>query len=516
MEYCNEELEAHLKKAGIRHQTSNTYTPQQNGLAERMNRTLVEKAKCMIFDADLTKSFWAEAVATAAYIVNRSPTKGLTAMTPEEVWTGNIPDLNHMRIFGCRAMIHVPKQKRKKWDAKSSEKIFVGYSMDTKGYRFVDPKTRKLSISRDVVFMENGFISKNSNNLVSVADNKVILNFDSRTDNPMAVISENFTESPEDGGESLVSENLVDTMVENDILSESEDGSFYSGVNLESETSLSEEISTLRRSERMTKPIDRLGIGNFATEPSLMEDLASVEDAMRRSDSDLWKKSMEEEFNSLQENQTWDLTDLPANRKAIDVKWVFKTKKDIRGNIVRYKARLVAKGFKQREGIDYSETYSPVVRQSSLRYLIALAAEHDLDIEQLDAVSAFLQGEIEEELYVVQPKEFRMGGKVCKLKKAMYGLKQASRQWNLKLDTAIKKIGFSQSQVDLCVYSRIRGKLMTFIATHVDDLMIFSNDKEVKSYLKNQLSTRFKMIDLGTASYCVGFHVTRNREAGKI
>lgn len=512
LEYCNNELEAHLKRAGIRHQTSNTYTPQQNGLAERMNRTLVEKAKSMIFDADLPKSFWAEAVATAAYIVNRSPTKGLTAMTPEEVWTGKIPDLSHMRIFGCKAMVHVPKQKRKKWDAKSEEKIFVGYSMDTKGYRLVDLKTKKLVISRDVVFLENSFIPKDPGNQVSIPDKKVILDLNSHNDCQVSV-TENGTGS---------TENLVDTVVGEDALSDSDDDIFYSNDDdSEAEASLSNETpivpdQILRRSERKPKPIDRLVVGNFVTEPSSMEDPVSVDEAMKRSDSDLWSQAMEDEFKSLQQNDTWDLVDLPANRKAIDVKWVFKTKKDIHGNIVRYKARLVAKGFTQRKGIDYCETYSPVVRQSSIRYLVALAAQYDLEIDQMDAISAFLQGEIKEELYIVQPKEFRIGDKVCKLKKAIYGLKQASREWNLKLDAAIKSIGFRQSEIDLCVYYLIKGKLMTFIAVHVDDLMIFSNDKEVRSHLKNQLSAQFKMTDLGTATYCVGFHVTRDREAGKI
>lgn len=132
-------------------------------------------------------------------------------------------------------------------------------------------------------------------------------------------------------------------------------------------------------------------------------------------DSELWKKAMVDEFNSLQENHTWELTDLPANRKAIDVKWVFKTKKDVDGNIVRHKARLVVKGYSQRKGIDYDQTFSPVVRQSSIRYLMSMAAQYDLEIEQMDAVSAFLQGDINEEIYVRQPKEFRVGDKVCKL-----------------------------------------------------------------------------------------------------
>lgn len=147
---------------------------------------------------------------------------------------------------------------------------------------------------------------------------------------------------------------------------------------------------------------------------------------------------------------------------------------------------------------------------------MSMAAKYDLDIEQMDAVSAFLQGEVEEEIYVQQPPEFRIGNKVCKLRKAMYGLKQASRQWNRKLDAALKDADFNQSTVDPCVYFKIKDNLMNFVAIHVDDSMIFSNDSQTKEELKRNLSTRFKMNDLGAAKYCVGFHVTRNRKDGKL
>lgn len=143
-----------LKKSGIVHQTSNPYTPEQNGLSERMNRTLIERSRCMLLNAQLQYSFWGEAVVTAAYIINRSPTKALSHITLEEVWTGKKPDLGHMRIFGCKAMVHIPKERRQKLDTKSRELIFVGYSEGVKGYRFIDPNTKQAVTSRDVVFLD--------------------------------------------------------------------------------------------------------------------------------------------------------------------------------------------------------------------------------------------------------------------------------------------------------------------------------------------------------------------------
>lgn len=153
-EYICGRLKAYFKQHGIQHQTTTPYTPEQNGLAERMNRTIVEKARCMLFDSDLSKQFWAEAVSTAAYIVNRLPCGNDMDVTPEEAWTGRKPDVKAFRIFGSKAMVHIPKQCRKKLDSKSKECTMVGYSENSKAYRLYDPEQRKIIVSRDVVFFE--------------------------------------------------------------------------------------------------------------------------------------------------------------------------------------------------------------------------------------------------------------------------------------------------------------------------------------------------------------------------
>lgn len=184
-EYVNADFENFLKQSGIRFQTTTPHTPQQNGLAERMNRTIVEKARCMLFGSNLDKSFWAEAVATSVYLTNRSPSRGLDGKTPEQIWTSKIPNLSHLKIFGCKAMVHVPKANRRKWDAKSEEYIFVGYCDETKGYRLLHPISKKLVKSRDVVFLENQVIGKaiNSNVLVADRSNEVVVQFDEKVEN---------------------------------------------------------------------------------------------------------------------------------------------------------------------------------------------------------------------------------------------------------------------------------------------------------------------------------------------
>lgn len=275
-------------------------------------------------------------------------------------------------------------------------------------------------------------------------------------------------------------------------------------------------IPEVRSSERVPKPKIFPDFVSYSVHGIVLDDPKTVEEAMSSANYEVWKRAMVDEFNSLQENNTWELTELPPNRKPIHCKWVFKSKRGADGTIHRYKARLVAKGFTQRKGIDYDETFSPVVRYSSIRLLIPIAAKYDLDINQMDVVTAFLHGEIDEEIYMFQPSGFIQSDKVCKLKKALYGLKKASRQWYLKLDSTLRKIGFQRSTVDPCVYFLIVGLKITFVAVYIDDLLIFSNDAERKLFLKRELQKRFKMTDLGEAGFCVGLKITRDREKGLI
>lgn len=440
-EYCGNDFQTFCRKSGIRHQTSTTYTPQQNGVAERANRTIVERAKCMIFDADLDKSFWAEAVHTAVYVINRSVNSVLVDKTPEEAWTGLKVNLSAMRIFGSPVMVHVPKQKRAKWDPKSRKMIFVGYDDNTKGYRCIDSTTKRIEISRDVVFLES-----KSNSGISTEDDADDTN--SVRDDPIehkTPEDDEVVSSDSDGEyQSMLESSLDDTMV-NESDHSADDPEYLPAVRISPQ-------EIVRRSSRSKKPNPKY-FGNSALSSEGDCDPVCVREAESRHDCNEWKAAMKDELDSLAENATWDLVDIPSTRKAIKSRWVFKTKHDDAGKIIRYKARLVAKGCSQKCGIDYNETYSPVVRYVSIRYLIALSVKLNLKIDQMDAVTAFLQGDLTEEIYMEQPEGFGDGsGKVCRLKKAIYGLKQSGREWNKKLESTLKSFGLRKSRVDPCVY----------------------------------------------------------------
>lgn len=249
----------------------------------------------------------------------------------------------------------------------------------------------------------------------------------------------------------------------------------------------------------------------------LDKDPRSLSEALASNKADKWIQAMKEEYNSLLVNNTWTLVDVPNNKKIIPCKWVYKTKTNESGNITRYKARLVIKGFQQKKGIDYHEIYAPVVRYSSMRYVIGLAAKYNLKIHQMDAVSAFLQGDIEEDIYMSQPPHFEDDSKVCKLNKSIYGLKQASRQWNKKLNSSLLEIGMSRSKVDPCIYYRITNEQdILFLTVYVDDILCFYNNEETAVMIKQKLHEKFHMKDLGEAKCCIGFRICQNSSKNEI
>ena len=244
----------------------------------------------------------------------------------------------------------------------------------------------------------------------------------------------------------------------------------------------------------------------------------TYEEAINSPQAEHWRRAMDEELEALGENCTWELVEPPKGTKPINCKWVFKIKLNKDGTVSRYKARLVAKGFQQIEGRDYNEIFSPVARMSTIRTLIALATVHNLELDQMDVVTAFLNGDIEEHIFMRQPPGFEFGGKnqwVCKLNKALYGLKQAPRQWNIKLHNyLVDELGFSANHVDAALYTKWDGKLFFIICVYVDDLLVASNNRAKLNKLKAKLAAGFKMKDLGPLSYYLGVEVIRDRDAG--
>ena len=207
----------------------------------------------------------------------------------------------------------------------------------------------------------------------------------------------------------------------------------------------------------------------------------SMEEALSSDHAKEWKAATDSEVDSLLESETWELVELPPDRKPIGCKWVFKVKHGSDGSVEWLKGQLVAKGCSQKYGIDYDETYSPVVRFSSIRGLLAFAVQNSMLIHQMDVVTAFLNGKLDEEIYMAQPDGTVEAGKehlVCKLKKSVYGLKQSPWCWNRAFSEYLESIGFEQSAADPCVYIRSTEPI-TIIAVYVDDLILITKPEEV-------------------------------------
>lgn len=224
-------------------------------------------------------------------------------------------------------------------------------------------------------------------------------------------------------------------------------------------------------------------------------------------------------MQSIEEHNTWRLTEPPSGKKIIGLKWIFKLKKDAEGKVIKHKARLVAKGYAQERGVDFDEIYAPVTRLETVRLLLALAAKNELQVHHLDVKTAFLNGEISEDVYVTQPEGFEKKGKenmVYKLLKALYVLRQAPRAWYAKLNFCLDSLGFKRCSSEHGVYTRMNGDGKLIIAVYVDDLLVIGNNFEAIESFKQQMSQNFEMTDLGKLNYYLGIEVEQGEGCIKL
>ncbi|GJS55888.1 retrotransposon protein, putative, ty1-copia subclass [Tanacetum coccineum] len=355
------------------------------------------------------------------------PTKKVEK-TPYEVWHGQAPKLSYLKVWGCEALVKRDTlTKLDKLEARSIKCIFVGYPKETMGYSFYYPPENKVLVARNAEFLENSLIIQEASG--SLKDLEIIQEEDTHPS--------------------------IDTS-----LHHKED-------DLEIDEPQSDIIS-IRRSTRTRHAPDRMCLYIDAEEHELgdLGEPANYKAALLDPESDKWLNAMNVEMQSMKDNEVWDLVDLPLDRKIIGSKWLFKKKTDIDGVIHTYKAHLVAKGYTQTLRIDYEETFSLVVDIRAIRILIAIHAFYDYEIWQMDVKTTFLNEYLSEEVYMEQPEGFvnlKYPNRVCKLKRSIYGLKQASRQWNKRFNDEIKKFGFTQNRDEPCVYLKASGSNVTFL-----------------------------------------------------
>ncbi|GJT12586.1 retrotransposon protein, putative, ty1-copia subclass [Tanacetum coccineum] len=415
------------------------YTPQHNGVSERRNRTLLDMVRSMMNLTTLPLSFWDYALESATRILNMVPTKKVDK-TPYELWYGKVPNLSYLKVWGCEAL--VKRDTPDKLEQRSVKCIFIGYPKETMGYYFYFPPENKIVVARYAEFFEKRLISQEISG--------------------RAVDLEEIQEE-EDTTPSEITSNIPQEV-----------------EGFEPPQPPQEEVIPIRRSERTHRAPNRLCLNVEVEEHSLgdLGEPANYKAAMLDPESKKWVDAMNAEMQSMIDNMVWVLVDLPPNCKTVGSKWIFKKKTDMDGNVHIYKARLVAKGYTQTYMVDYEETFSPVADIRAIRILISIAAFYDYEIWQMDVKTAFLNGYLDEDIYMVQPEGFvdpKHPRKVCKLQRFIYGLKQASRSWNKRFDKEIKKFDLDQNLDEPCVYQKACGSNVTFIILYVDDIIIMGN-----------------------------------------
>ncbi|PRQ42077.1 putative RNA-directed DNA polymerase [Rosa chinensis] len=491
-EFTSQEFNTFCSTHGISRQLTAAYTPQQNGVAERKNRTIMNMVRSMLSEKQVPKVFWPEAVNWSIHILNRSPTLAVKDMTPEEAWSGIKPAVHYFRVFGCIAHVHIPEAKRKKLDDKSYKCVLLGVSKESKAYRLYDPISERIVVSRDVVFEEDE-------------------NWDwGRTAEEVRLDVLDWSDGEEEENESAQSEE------ENEFAQSEEE-------NVNNDDAEEEEILEEGRTRMQPVWMQDYVSGEGLSEEeetnnivmfTYVTDPTTFEEAFK---SAKWKAAMDQEIEAIERNHTWELTILPAGAKTIGVKWIFKTKLNENGEVEKCKARLVAKGYAQQYGIDYTEVFAPVARWDTIRMVIALAAKKGWKVYQLDVKSAFLHGELTEAVFIDQPQGYVKEGdelKVYKLNKALYGLKQAPRAWYSRIEAYFIKEGFERCPHEHTLFVKLsEGGKILIVSLYVDDLIFTGNDEYMFEEFKKSMKDEFDMSDLGMMRYFLGVEVVQN-EAG--
>lgn len=484
-EYTSTVFKNFLMEQGIDHIMTAPGTPQDNGGAERKNRTLLETMRSIMMQAGMQDNLWTFALKGAVYIRNRTG----YPKTPYEHFIGTKPNISNLRPIGCKAWVHVPKNHRSKLDSQSEEAVLVGYEVGSRNYLLMR-KDFSVFTSRDVEFDEHIF--------------------------PMRL--KNQQEKSHQARPFLLSD---DSDLESDT-SEEQEAHERIGLphpELQDEPPQEQEVPVQPqvRPARARRPPGewwRVQANNSDTHhfqeyalsvDSLPSEPRSYQEAISGKDSIRWKNAMQEEMDSLLKNEVWELVPLPKDRKPISCKWIYKIKMNPDQSIERYKARLVVRGFSQRHGIDFAETFAPVAKYTSLRLLFGMAVQFDLHILQLDIKTAFLYGDLQEETFMDQPEGFSVGKNlVCKLKKTLYGLKQAPRGWNSKIHSYLMSIGFERTVSDHCVYFQ-QG---TILLLWVDDILLFGS-KDKNHQIHDKIASTFDVSLIGDPKRVVGLHVNR-------
>ena len=483
-EFENHDFKNMCDELGIMHQFSAPRTPQQNGVAERKNRTLLDMSRTMLVEHNLPGYFWAEAVSTACYVANRALIRNILKKTPYELIKKRTPNISYFRIFGCRCYILVNgKTNLGKFDSRSDEGIFLGYSNRSKAYRVFNKRTLVVEESVHVKFLEKQLHRGDHTTITSESNQPTVVQITPEAETEESCPLDDAKSDPNDvvTGQMTIPHpwKFTKDHPSANILGNVDEG-------IQTRSRLRENLNVAFTSQ---------------IEPRKIEDaFLDIE----------WVNAMHEELAQFERNGVWELVPRPEHQNVIGTKWIFKNKLNEEGKIIRNKARLVAQGYVQEEGIDYEETYAPVARLDAIRLLFSFACANDFRLFQMDVKSAFLNGIIKEEVYVEQPPGFEDDKRpdwVFRLNKALYGLKQAPRAWYEKLSSFLITHGYDRGNVDTTLFIKRMNKEMIVVQIYVDDIIFGSNDQTMCDEFARLMQKEFEMSLMGELTYFLGLQV---------
>ncbi|GJZ59979.1 retrovirus-related pol polyprotein from transposon TNT 1-94 [Tanacetum coccineum] len=430
-------------------------------------------SRTMLNEQSLPQKFWCNAVDTLTYILNRILIRTILGKTPYEILRGRKPTLDYFRVFGSKCFILNTKDYLTKFDPKSYEGVFLGYSQNSKAYIILNKHTRKIEESLNVTFDETPPPSKTS-----------------------PLVDDDLDE--EEAIREIEKKNL-ENVVEDETLEIDEIVNIKESRNHPLENVIGNLNQRTLRSQAQNQ-------SNFYCFISTIEP-KNVNEALG---DESWIVAMQEELNQFIANDVWELVPQPKNMTIIGTKWVFRNKLDENGVVSRNKARLVAQGYNQQEGIDYDETYAPVARLESIRILLAYACALDFKLFQMDVKSAFLNGFINEEVYVAQPPgfiDFEKPDHVYKLKKALYGLKQAPKAWYDRLKAFLIKHEYKMGMVDNTLFTKKKSSNLIIVQIYVDDIIFGSTCQDMCDEFAKIMHDEFEMSMMGELNFFLGLQI---------
>jgi hypothetical protein len=403
-DFMSRDFKEFFNEHGIKREYTILRTPQQNGVVERQNKIVQEMDKSMMNEKNIGQTYWVEAIQTEVHVLNKSHLRPQSDKTPYELWFGRPTSIKHFKVFGSKCYINNNDENIGKYDDRVDEGIFLGYATNSKGYRCYNKSLHKMVDCIYVKFDEGiptreMYINESSTEDTTEADDKQVQeseNEDSKSDEDSDTQTDSNQQSTSNSSSRIIQKNHPASQ----IIGEKDKG-----------------VQTRRK---LIKTTEQSHIAFIS-----MLEPKNFNEANK---DDHWVKAMNDELDQIEKSSTWEMVQRPEGKNAIGSKWIFKNKLNEQGQVIRNKARLVCKGYAQIEGLDFGETFAPVAILEAIRMFLAYACHKRFKVYQMDVKSAFLNGDLSEEVYMEQPEGFKLFDNpdlVCKMNKDLYGLKQS-------------------------------------------------------------------------------------------